>query len=444
MPNRKAKVAFGVAFGLLLVNGVVAVLATQRFSQNAGLIARTFEIESTTRRVESNMIDAARARYSYVQSGDAAYLRQYHAAAAAFSAGIDHVRQLTRDDSAQQQLCAQMESLMTQRIALLDASIALKNSGHDDPAKQADFTSRGLVPAYAMANVVDQITNSEQDLLPPRVRGSRQLLLLVMGVQAAMFAVPIALFSFAYFLLSRALKERERAESNARHLSARVLQLQDEERRRFARELHDSLGQTLCVAKISASKACERHPEDAQLAEVNRILEQSLNETRTISYLLHPPLLDEMGLASAAKWYVEGFADRSGIDVAIRIADPLERLPHEMEVALFRILQESLINIHRHARSRRADVSLEVPVRHVVLCIRDYGQGIPAEQLERFQSSEGAHLGLGLAGMRERVRERGGRFEISSDRSGTQITVTMPRPVSGIQDKILLRPTVHT
>jgi signal transduction histidine kinase len=284
---------------------------------------------------------------------------------------------------------------------------------------------------------------NEQQLLPRRVQGSQQLFILIIAVQAAMFAVPIALFGFQYLLLNKALQEREMAESNARHLSGRVLQLQDEERRKFARELHDGLGQSLCVAKIAASKANESYPTDANVAEIDRILEQSLNETRTISYLLHPPLLDEMGFASAATWYVEGFAQRSGIEVSIHMGKEIDRLPRETELALFRIVQESLINIHKHAKSPRADVSLNISGNEVTLRIRDYGQGIPADRLARFQTS-GSQFGLGLAGMRERAREHGGRFEIQSNPAGTTISVRMPRGVLEAPERQSFHPAVRS
>jgi two-component system, NarL family, sensor kinase len=226
-------------------------------------------------------------------------------------------------------------------------------------------------------------------------------------------------------LLTSELAQRERAEENSRRLSVRVLQLQDEERRKFSRELHDSLGQLLALAKMHTSVLLEKNPQDQLLAEIDKLLTESVTETRTISHLLHPPLLDEVGLASAARWYAEGFAQRSGIELATDIPDEEGRLPRPAELVLFRVLQEALTNIHRHSKSLRAEVSLHSTRSSAILRIRDYGKGIPREMLTNFLKT-GTNVGVGLAGMRERVREQGGRFDIQSDKAGTTITVTIP------------------
>jgi two-component system, NarL family, sensor kinase len=226
-------------------------------------------------------------------------------------------------------------------------------------------------------------------------------------------------------LLSSELVEREKMEESARRLSVRVLQVQDEERRKFSRELHDSLGQLLAVAKMHMTVLLDKNPHDELLKEIDQLLTDSVTETRTISHLLHPPLLDEVGIASAARWYAEGFAKRSGIEIVADIPDDLQRMSRPAELVLFRVLQESLTNIHRHSRSSRAEISLQTGAKGATLRIRDYGKGIPREMLENFLST-GANVGVGLAGMRERVREQGGHFDIQSDRNGTTITVVMP------------------
>ena len=162
------------------------------------------------------------------------------------------------------------------------------------------------------------------------------------------------------------------------------------------------------------------------LSESLKLLDQAMTEARTISHLLHPPLLDENGFASAAKWYVEGFAKRSGIQTSLDLPDPLDRLPASLELVLFRVLQESLTNVHRHSRSPKADVALRVSPDQVVLRVRDYGKGIPTEILRRFHRNR-AHGGVGLAGMRERIHELGGQLEMNSDGRGTQVVAILPR-----------------
>jgi signal transduction histidine kinase len=151
-----------------------------------------------------------------------------------------------------------------------------------------------------------------------------------------------------------------------------------------------------------------------------------VQETRTISYLLHPPLLDELGFASAAQWYVEGFSKRSSIEVDLKIPKELGRLSRSVELVLFRVLQEALGNVMRHAKTRRAAVSVTPTRNNLILEVRDFGVGIPPEVLETFNRT-GGRVGVGLAGMRERVREQGGTFDVQSSGRGTAIIVTMPK-----------------
>lgn len=219
----------------------------------------------------------------------------------------------------------------------------------------------------------------------------------------------------------------EQRTADLRKLSSNLIHAQDDERRRISRELHDSLGQYLAAAKMSLAglRKPETTPQEAQrFDELMETLDKCFMETRTLSYLLHPPLLDEVGFASAAKWYVEGFSKRSGIQVNLTIPERLKRLPGELELVLFRVLQESLTNVHRHSHAQSVDIHLEFPATDVLLQVRDYGQGMPAELLERFRVC--TSVGVGLRSMRERISELGGRLEIQSDKNGTLIEVTAP------------------
>ena len=211
-----------------------------------------------------------------------------------------------------------------------------------------------------------------------------------------------------------------------RSLSSHLLRAQDEERRRIARELHDSLGQYLAALKMNLDMIAPATPISGEvLGELRSMAEQCLTETRTLSHLLHPPLLDEAGFASAASWYVGGFSKRSGMKVDFQVPPQLMRLPARVETVLFRILQESLTNIHRHSESSSADINLVLEEDRVELRITDFGRGIPAEVLTRFER-DGTGSGIGLAGMRERVKELGGNLEIASSSSGTTVLVTLP------------------
>ena len=212
-----------------------------------------------------------------------------------------------------------------------------------------------------------------------------------------------------------------------RQLSARLLHIQDEERRRIARELHDSLGQYLTAAKINLDilTTSPANSSEEMLVEARTLIEEALAETRTMSHLLHPPLLDEAGFDSAARWFVDGFAKRSGIRVELDIAPEMQRLPSAVEIALFRVLQESLTNVHRHSGSDSVEICLRRSEASVEMQVIDHGHGLPPEVLRRFETT-GANIGVGLAGMRERVKELGGQFHLHSTSKGTALIVRIP------------------
>ncbi|HLV85571.1 MAG TPA: sensor histidine kinase [Candidatus Sulfotelmatobacter sp.] len=218
---------------------------------------------------------------------------------------------------------------------------------------------------------------------------------------------------------------RERTAALCR-LSAQLLGVQDEERRRIARELHDGLGQYLAAAKITLDTLAFTHTElENPLSDVTQLIDRAITETRTLSHLLHPPLLDAAGFSSAASWYVEGFGKRSGIAATLKLPDKLGRLPTVIETALFRIMQEALTNVHRHSGSGKVEILLNRDAENALLVIRDFGKGIPKETLEQFTQS-GTNVGVGLAGIRERVKELGGTLEIHSSSNGTSLKVELP------------------
>ncbi len=212
-------------------------------------------------------------------------------------------------------------------------------------------------------------------------------------------------------------------------LTHRLLKVQDEERRKLARDLHDTTGQTLAALKIAVSQLKETCKEMSAalplVSCVEQMADQAIAEIRTLSYLLHPPLLDEVGFACAAEWYIEGFAKRSGINVQAEITEPRERLPRNVEIALFRVLQESLTNVHRHSGASDASIHFQHAGDAVILEIRDFGKGIPEERL-RLLRGVTAETGVGLAGMRERLHELNGSLDIESDGRGTNMRATVP------------------
>jgi signal transduction histidine kinase/CheY-like chemotaxis protein len=221
-------------------------------------------------------------------------------------------------------------------------------------------------------------------------------------------------------------------EESLRHLSARLLQLQDEERRRIARDLHDVTGQKLAVLSMALSGLLNR-PNANLDADSQRALTESLAwskevaaEIRTLSYLLHPPLLDELGLSSAVKWYLAGFTSRTGIQMETDIPSDIQRLSPDAEVAIFRVLQESLTNVHRYAESPKAIVRMDVTGEEIKLEIQDFGKGVESSKASSPNGSV-ARLGVGIQGMTERMRQLGGKLEItSSPNKGTLVSATIP------------------
>jgi PAS domain S-box-containing protein len=247
-----------------------------------------------------------------------------------------------------------------------------------------------------------------------------------------LYAGQPAAMTFIQDLTMRRLAEREREDirRELQTLAAQLLRVQDEERRRIGRELHDSTGQTLAALEInlgmlsrrlsaSGGKAAELISESVTLAG------QCSEEIRTTSYLLHPPLLDEVGLGSALRWYADGFTKRSGIAVTLNADETRRRFPAELELSLFRVVQEALTNIHRHSQSSSALIRFACDDSKIELEISDEGRGIDAERLRLFREGH-SNVGVGLAGMRERMRQLGGEITVESKERGARVLVRLP------------------
>ncbi len=222
---------------------------------------------------------------------------------------------------------------------------------------------------------------------------------------------------------------QKRAENTVRWLSGRLLQSRDDERRRLARDLHDSLGQILTAVKMNLSYLGRdtAHLDERgrnAMAESKELVDTCIKEVRTLSHLLHPPMLDEVGLLPAIRWFVNGFSQRSGIQVKCDLPLTLRRLPVELEIAVFRAVQESLTNVHRHSGSTTATVRLDAKNGEIELMVADDGCGIPPQKLAA--RPEQSMIGIGILGMRERMRQLGGQLEISSTSHGTTVQVALP------------------
>lgn len=225
------------------------------------------------------------------------------------------------------------------------------------------------------------------------------------------------------------VSQRKEAEMEIRQLSAQLLKLQDDERRRIARELHDCTAQRFVALNMNLARLREMcGPSDSKtealIADCANLAEESARELRTLAYLLHPPTLDDIGLRSAISWYARGFGQRSGIQVSLDLAEDIERLPLDVETMMFRIVQEGLSNIHRHSGSKAATIRLTADAEHVILELIDQGRGMPAN----LQGATAGEFGVGIAGMRERARQLGASLEIVSDKHGTTLRVLQPQP----------------
>jgi len=228
----------------------------------------------------------------------------------------------------------------------------------------------------------------------------------------------------------RDITERVRTEEELRRLSGQLLRLQDEERRSIARDLHDSTGQNLVALATLLSQLHTSLPSSGRkfrklASECQELADQCIREVRTLSYLLHPPMLDEAGLGDAIRHYVDGFSERTGIEVKLQISPLFGRMPPDVELALFRVVQESLTNIQRHSQSFRATIQLGRNADEVKLVINDKGRGVSRRELTGTTGSA-FRLGVGIPSMHERVKLIGGHLEIESSSSGTTVRVTVP------------------
>jgi PAS domain S-box-containing protein len=235
--------------------------------------------------------------------------------------------------------------------------------------------------------------------------------------------------------LERRVQERtaelNSANESLRSLSGTLLQLRDEERRRLARDLHDSLGQLIAATGMNlATIRAQQDKLDANavkaILEIGDLVQEMNRQTRTISHLLHPPLLDEVGLVSALNWYVEEFSSRSGIQVQLEISESFGRISEDLEIAIFRIVQECLTNVHRHSGSLVAAIRVRQLSDQIILEVEDRGRGISADKLSELKTARSR--GLGFRGMQERVRHLGGTWEIRSNQNGTVVVATIPFP----------------
>jgi len=421
----KANAVLAAAVLFLLLSSCGAYFAFERLRISEGWVHHTLDVQHSLDRFSTAAGRAGRLRSEYVESGDPAMLSRQAGAAVDVRNSLSAIQQLTADNVNQQINWEKLARLTERRLGLMDQALELKLSGKSTPESQAPINREMMAAADDTETVVNAMAAEEQRLLTERQHRAGVSLTVIAAILLTSLFLALVFFLIHHQMIMDQVRERLRAETAQRNLSARLLTLQDFERRKFARELHDSVGQQLAAMKMGISLLERKLPADPVVLDCLKLLDDAISETRTISHLLHPPLLDEAGLASAFRWYVEGFAKRSGIHVNLHIQDGFQRFEDSTELVLFRALQESLTNVHRHSGAKQADVSLATSGHHVVLTVRDHGAGIPAAVLQSFDR-DGTRGGVGLAGMTERLREIGGRLEIHSNAQGTEILARVP------------------
>jgi hypothetical protein len=309
-------------------------------------------------------------------SGNEDFLPEYQAHVALLNTRIQKLKELTKDNPAEQDNCHRLEQLTGERMRVWEDSIRLGRDQHWNQPGQKALTAQAVSLADQMTSVTQAMRGAEERLLIQRRNAADRLLTVLIAIVITAFSLALLLFFIHYRLLIAELRARQVAEQTAkqaeqiarkseeasRRLSGRLLQLQDEERRKFARELHDSLGQYLVSLKMNLSLLSRSQGSDGLLAESITLVEDSIAETRTLSYLLHPPMLDEAGFACAANWYVNGFAQRSGIEVKVNISESESRLPMKSNsrfFGFFRKVLPTFISIQRAPRQKSLLISTQ-------------------------------------------------------------------------------------
>ncbi|MGH9574452.1 MAG: ATP-binding protein [Candidatus Acidiferrales bacterium] len=422
---------------LLLASAIAAGILISRVEDSNRRVMHAFTVQVSLEDLESTLAAAGRARSLYVRTLDRQYLAETESRMLAANDRLSDILSQTSDISAHSTSYERLATLVHRRTNIIRASVLDVEAGKNDEAAQDAYTGEIVDVADQIKVSLEGLQTLEQQFAAQGRIASQRFFAAIVWVMGIAFAASLALLYLNYRFLADELAVRRRAERSAvdsretlRLFSVRLIRSQDDQSRKFSRELHDGLGQYLSLAKMNLSRYARTTAGDSELLnETVDLLDQSIAETRTISYLLHPPLLDDMGFLFAARWYLEGFAERSGIEVKVDIPENSDRLPLAVEMALFRVLQESLANIHRHSDSKRVDVSLVISSTDANLRIRDYGKGMPAIVLQQFRTN-GGRVGVGLAGMRERVHEQGGYFDVESSTSGTTVNVRIPVSVA--------------
>ena len=434
LSTRTALWLFVSSIGVLAMLAYVADRSAIRYAASEGWVSHTREVETQLAQLQAEIARASRRSYQDILLEDPQGAIHQQTNFADVAARLAQIQVLTSDNHDQQQNFAKLQPLIVKREAILEQSLAhakdRPNSISPELRKQISEEGDLAVEVNALIRTM-QI--EEEQLLATRREESRKTYRELRVMLAIALVVVVALLLVAFRGIRDQLALRTTAEQTVRKLSRHLLQVQDEERRRLSRELHDSIGQLFAGLDMELAPLALDHgnPQDREgLERCRAIVSQGLLETRTISHLLHPPMLEEMGFEHAAKWYVEGFSARSKIQVDLKVSQPFARLPKGTELVLYRFIQEALTNVHRHSGSTQAEISVQQRKGQVEAEVRDFGKGIRPDVMQVMQESS-AGTGVGLGGMRERAAELGGSLRVTSGSEGTTVAISIPlRPVA--------------
>ena len=431
-----------IAVVIIVATGAAAFFTAQSAMEARNWVVHSYEMRHALSRLEVQRAEARTAAFGYLLRHDVGELAHLDQQTQLMRETVASLRALVQDNPRQTARVEQLAPLAGQQATQWKDCVLQEGCAPSDGA--GGNVLEGVQERETQIDaLIVAMDKEEQDLLRGRLQTWNTLFKRNLLTISISLAIALLLLFYSFRLLNAEVAMRKEMEALAmentvsyRALSARILELQDLERRKIARELHDSVGQYLAglkmnLAQISSGKATL--PDSPEwLSETLDMTERALGEIRTISHLLHPPLLDELGFESAARWYVQEFAKRSGTQVNLEIGEIVERLPRGIELALFRVLQESLTNVHRHANAQKVDVRVTCSDGEVSVEVLDDGKGIPPRVLQQFQA--GGAAGIGLAGMRERLMELGGTLEVESGTRGSKVRATLPTTLCDSDD----------
>ncbi len=436
---RMAAARFGsliLALVLLTAAGVMAYVTVERMRQSRDLVLHTYKVRGLLKDLRATIAETHAQFDLFEISRSANDVSDLERPLQNEEAMVAELKGLTVDNSVQQDRLYAFGEVLQQDLNQLRGCVGVSKCLLTDAIARGELMAEISGRRRKLTGMLRIMESTEDDLLQNRLSTWQRLFSRMVTTLVVCFVLALILLAYNFNLLFNEIQRRKeqeelekRSAESFRMLSARILELQDVERRRIARELHDSVGQFLAGLKLNLGRLQRRELDvDSEnhllLTETIDLTDRAIGEVRTISYLLHPPLLDELGFHSAARWYVEGFAKRSGIEVQLHLSEIADRLPREIELALFRVLQESLTNVHRHASANKVEIELECTDTEVTMMVCDDGRGLNRGTLQRFRAGQAS--GIGLAGMRERLADLGGTLEVASSTTGTQIRATLP------------------